>query len=69
MKNYFGQNIKYLRQKNNMTQTNLGELLHLSHQAVSNYEKGKRYCDLDVIISVSEIFKISIDDLLKKKLD
>lgn len=69
MKNYFGQNIKYLRQKHKMTQTDLGELLHLTHQAVSNYEKGKRYCDLDVIISVSEIFKISIDDLLKKKLE
>ena len=69
MKNYFGQNIKYLRKKNNMTQTDLGELLHLTHQAVSNYEKGKRYCDIDVIISVSEIFEISIDELLKKKLE
>lgn len=68
MKNYFGKNLRYLRSLNNMTQTDLANMLNVSHQAVSNYERGQRFCDLDTLVRVSELFDISIDDLLKKKL-
>lgn len=68
MKNYFGKNLRYLRVTNNMTQTDLAAKLNVSHQAVSNYERGQRSCNLDSLILLSELFDVSIDDLLKKKL-
>ena len=68
MKNYFGKNLRYLRLSNNMTQKDLSTELHTSHQSVSNYERGQRFCNLDTLVQVSELFDISIDDFLKKKL-
>lgn len=68
MKNYFGKNLRYLRLSNNMTQTDLSDKLHTSHQSISNYERGQRFCALDMLVRVSELFDVSIDDLLKKKL-
>lgn len=68
MKNYFGKNLRYLQVSNNMTQTDLAVKLNVSHQAVSNYERGQRSCNLDSLILLSELFDVSIDDLLKKKL-
>lgn len=69
MKNYFGKNLRYLRVSNNMNQTDLALKLHTSHQSISNYERGQRFCDLDMLVRVSELFDISIDDLLKTPLD
>lgn len=66
MKNYFGKNLRYLRISSNMTQTDLGDT---SHQTVSNYENSSRFCDLDTLIRVSEYFNVSIDELLKNKLN
>lgn len=69
MKNYFGKNLRYLRISSNMTQTDLGDILHVSHQTVSNYERNSRICELDTLIIISEIFNVSIDELLKNKLN
>ena len=66
MKNYFGRNLRYLRKKNCMTQDDLAAKLTVSRQTVSNYERGNRFCDLDTLVLVSDLFRISIDDLLKK---
>lgn len=66
MRNHFGDNLYYLRKANNMTQTDLANKLGVTHQTVSNYEKGNRYCDLDMLIQISELFNVSIDNLLKK---
>lgn len=68
MKNFFGTNLNYLRKINNMTQTDLANKLDITHQTISNYEHGNRYCDLDMLIRISELFDVNIDDLLKKKL-
>lgn len=69
MKNHFSENLKYLRTKNNMTQTNLAHIIHVTHQTVSNYERNNRLCELDTLILISEIFDVSIDELLKNKLN
>lgn len=68
MKNHFGKNLRYLRVSNNMNQTDLALKLHTSHQSISNYERGQRFCNLDMLCEISELFDVSIDDLLKKKL-
>lgn len=68
MRNYFGKNLHRLRTSNNMTQTDLAIKLNVSHQSISNYERGQRFCNLDMLCEISELFDVSIDDLLKKKL-
>ena len=69
MKNYFGKNLHHLRTSNNITQTDLAIKLNVSHQSISNYERGQRFCNLDMLVRVSELFDVSIDDLLKTPLD
>lgn len=69
MKNYFGKNLRYLRISNNMNQTDLARELHTSHQSISNYERGQRFCDLDMLVQVSELFHVTIDDLLRKDMN
>lgn len=69
MKNYFGKNLHYLRTSNNMTQTDLAIKLNVSHQSISNYERGQRFCDLDMLVQVSELFHVTIDDLLRKDMN
>ena len=67
MKNNFGKNLRYLRIQQNMTQTDLGYILNVTHQTISNYENNSRICDLDTLIRISEYFNVSIDELLKNK--
>ena len=69
MKNNFGTNLRYLRIQQNMTQTDLGHILNVTHQTISNYENNSRICDLDTLIRISEYFNVSIDELLKNKLN
>lgn len=68
VKNYFGKNLRYLRCLNNMTQIDLAKKLSITRQSISNYERGQHFCDLNTLVGISELFNISIDDLLKKKL-
>ena len=67
MKNNFSKNLRYLRIQKNMTQTDLGYILNVTHQTISNYENNSRLCDLDTLIRISEYFNVSIDELLKNK--
>lgn len=68
MKNYFGKNLKYLRIINNMTQVELSTKLNISHQTIPHYERGERLCDIIMLCKIAQLFEISTDDLLKKKL-
>lgn len=52
-----------------MTQTDLAIKLNVSHQSISNYERGQRFCDLDMLVQVSELFHVTIDDLLRKDMN
>ena len=62
----FSTNMRELRKKHELTQTELAQKLHLSRTAISNYEKGKMQPSIETIIQISEIFNISIDKLLKQ---
>nr|DAE90089.1 MAG TPA: Repressor protein CI [Caudoviricetes sp.] len=61
----FSKKLKELRIKNNLTQTDLGEKIYLSRTTISKYEQGKMEPNIDTIIELSNIFKISIDELLR----
>lgn len=61
----FPEKLKALRLKNKLTQEELGEKLYLSRTSISSYEIGKNEPNIEAIIAISDLFKISIDELLK----
>ncbi|MFZ7119485.1 MAG: helix-turn-helix domain-containing protein [Eubacteriaceae bacterium] len=61
-----GKKIKYLREKNSMTQKRLAELLNLTQQAIGKWEKDINEPDSKALIKLSEIFNCSVDFLLNK---
>lgn len=64
----FAKNIIFLRTKNNMTQLELAEKLNYSDKAVSRWERAEAIPDAKVLIDMSDIFGVSIDNLLKKEI-
>ena len=60
-----GEQINNLRKQHGLSQDDFANLFNVSRQTISNWENGKSYPDLEMIIKVSDYFKISIDELLK----
>ena len=60
----FGNLIARLRKSQNLTQKQLADKLNVSDKAVSRWETGKNYPDIDTIKQISSLFDISVDELL-----
>jgi transcriptional regulator with XRE-family HTH domain len=60
-----GKKLKETRLKCNMTQEQVSELLYVSRQTISNWENEKSYPDIISIIKLSDLYSISLDELLK----
>ena len=54
--------------ENQLTQEEFGKLFHVTRQTVSNWENGKSYPDLQILVSISNQFDVSLDTLLKEDL-
>lgn len=65
----FYEKLYALRKEANMTQSNLAEKLNVSRQAVSRWEMGTAMPDIDNLIRMSDLFGVSLDDLLKNRED
>ncbi|WP_096437346.1 helix-turn-helix transcriptional regulator [Alteribacter populi] len=61
-----GEQIRMLRKSESLSQEQLGEKLNVSRQAVYKWESDKGYPDIQNLITLSELFDISIDELIKK---
>jgi len=61
--------IMNLRKKNGWSQEELAEKLNISRQSVSKWESGASIPDIDKIISMSSLFDVSTDYLLKDELE
>ena len=59
-------NISELRQKNGMTQLELAEKLNYSDKAVSKWERGESIPDVSVLLSVADLFGVSLDFLVRE---
>ena len=62
---HIGNRIKMLRKKNNLNQTELGEIVGLSYGAIGAIESGRNDPSTDTIIKLSNFFKVSADYLLQ----
>ncbi|HEL1762222.1 TPA: helix-turn-helix domain-containing protein [Streptococcus suis] len=60
----FGQQIKDLRKKKGLTQEQFALKLNVTRQAVSNWENDKNLPDLELLILMSSVFSISLDQLI-----
>lgn len=60
-----GNKIKNAREENKLTQTQASESLMVSRQTISNWENGKSLPDILSVIRMSELYQISLDELLK----
>lgn len=58
-----GNNIRQLRRRDRKTQENLAEALGVTSQAVSRWESGGSYPDMNLIPSIANYFGVSIDEL------
>jgi transcriptional regulator with XRE-family HTH domain len=61
--------LQTLRKEKKLSQESLAEHIGVSRQAVAKWELGQSYPDLDKLISLSELFKVSIDKLVKDNED
>ena len=66
MNNEFSENIKKIRKENHLSQEQLAEELGVSRQAISKWESGAAYPEMDKIIYICKKYNVNIDDLLHK---
>lgn len=65
LKENIAKNLVELRTQAKLTQLQLAEMLNYSDKAVSKWERGEAIPDLRVLIRLSEIYGISLDDIVK----
>ena len=60
----FGENLQRIRKTNQLSQEGLAEMLGVSRQAVSKWELGDGYPEVDKLLLLSKKLNISLDSLL-----
>lgn len=60
----FNEKLQLLRKKHDLTQEQLAEKLYVSRTAISKWEQGKGYPNIQSLKDISFFFSISIDELL-----
>ena len=66
--NIISKYLQLLRKSNNYTQDDLAEKLGISRQAVSKWETGMTIPDLEVLLKISKLYDITINDILEPKI-
>lgn len=63
-----GRNLRIARQSSGYTQEEVSNILFVSQQTVSNWEKEISTPSVSDLIKISNLYQISIDSLLKDQL-
>lgn len=64
-----GKNLTRLRKLANMTQLELAEKLNYSDKSVSKWEQGNGIPDVRILVQLSELFGVTVDDLVHEHVD
>lgn len=59
-----GDNIKFYRKKNQLTQDDIAEACNVTRQAVSKWENGESLPTVDNLYALSRLLHTSVDDIL-----
>lgn len=60
----FNKKLQELRRQKGLTQEELAESLYVSRTAISKWESGRGYPNIDSLKSISNFFNVTIDELL-----
>lgn len=63
MRNY-GEALKYQRENNNLSQTELAKEIGISQQAISFYENNKNEPTIGICERIADFYGITIDELI-----
>lgn len=58
--------IRDLREDNDLTQKQMGEILSCSQRVYSNYERGELDVPTEILIKLADFHKVSVDYLLNR---
>ena len=64
MKITLGENVKRFRRERNITQEEMAEMFGVSCAAVSKWERGETYPDMELLLPLADYFGVSTDELL-----
>lgn len=59
--------LKQARENSGYSQNEVATILHISRQSISKWENERAYPDLDNLIDLSNVYKVSLDDLIREK--
>ena len=60
----FAENLKLIRKERNLSQEELAEMIDVSRQAVSKWEQGQGYPEVEKLLLLSSKLNISLDALM-----
>ena len=60
----FNEKLQELRKKKGLTQEELAQQLYVSRTAISKWESGRGYPNIDSLKAISKFFSVTIDELL-----
>ena len=60
----FSKRIKELRKEAGFTQQQLGDKLNVTKGSICSYENGTRMASIDILIEISNLFKVDLDYLI-----
>ncbi|MEG1459207.1 MAG: helix-turn-helix transcriptional regulator [Acetivibrio sp.] len=61
----FGRNLERIRKGKKISQAKLGEILGLTQQMVSSYEKDLSSPNVEVLVKIADYFNVSIDSMVE----
>lgn len=61
-----GENLQFLRKKNDITQEQLAEKLEVSRQSVSKWESDTTYPEMEKLVQLCQMFHVTMDNLIQK---
>ena len=64
----FAENLKSIRKEQKLSQEELAEMLGVSRQAISKWEQGEGYPEVEKLLLLSSILNISLDNLMSTEI-
>lgn len=61
---FISENLKYLRKEKDLTQEEIAEMLGVSAQSVSKWERGDTFPDITLLPALANLYKTSVDAII-----